>query len=213
MTATSTLRFAGACAALAISFTCTAQAANTRSWVSRNGNDVMDCSIAHPCRTFQHAYDVTEAYGEVDVLDAGDYGPVTINRSIVIDGANLARIYANPGPVIKVGGSAHAVIRNLAIDGDQYSSQAMLWNGTGTLYLQNVNITGVGGVFVDSLLAFGPSPTPRRLYLEDVKMHNCFYGVEVFSTTGLLLPVMVSIKNSSSSTWEGPPASVSAQAV
>ena len=44
-----------------------------RTWVSKNGNDNQNCSIDHPCRTFQRAHDQTMAYGEVNVLDPADY--------------------------------------------------------------------------------------------------------------------------------------------
>jgi hypothetical protein len=67
-----------------------AQAQNTRSFVSGLGNDLNNCSLAAPCRTFQHTHDQTNAGGEIAVLDTAGYGAVTITKSISI---------VNPGGV------------------------------------------------------------------------------------------------------------------
>ena len=69
------------------------QAQNSRSWVASNGNDGSDCSRANPCMTFNGALAKTNAGGEINVVDSGDYGAgALIDKSIVIqnDGAGTA---------------------------------------------------------------------------------------------------------------------------
>src|SRR6266550_4247623 len=64
----------------------TAQAQAPRTWVSGVGDDVNPCSRTAPCKTFAGAISKTAAGGEIDVLDPGGFGAVTITKSITIDG-------------------------------------------------------------------------------------------------------------------------------
>src|SRR5438309_11036716 len=80
------------CAVTGLFVTGSAMASNHRSWVSHNGSDKNDCTISKPCLTFQRAHDQTLDGGEVDVLDPGDYGGLTIDHSITIDGGNMAYV-------------------------------------------------------------------------------------------------------------------------
>src|SRR6188768_875117 len=58
----------------------------TRTWVSGVGDDANPCSRTAPCKTFAGAISKTAANGEIDALDSGGFGAVTINKSIVLDG-------------------------------------------------------------------------------------------------------------------------------
>src|SRR5262249_36238946 len=71
-----------------------AQALNAKSWLSNTGNDANDCTLAHPCATFQRAHDLTASGGEIGVLTPGDYVGPTITKSIHItnDGTGEATI-------------------------------------------------------------------------------------------------------------------------
>jgi hypothetical protein len=51
-----------------------AQALAARTFVSGAGNDANPCTLSQPCRSFQAAYNVTAANGEIDVLDPAGYG-------------------------------------------------------------------------------------------------------------------------------------------
>ena len=55
-----------------------------RVFVSGTGLDSNPCTFSSPCRTFQHAHDVSPANGEIAVLDTAGYGVVTINKAISI---------------------------------------------------------------------------------------------------------------------------------
>src|SRR3954453_1907794 len=69
---------------MAMSAIASAQA--TRTWVSGVGDDVNPCSRTAPCKTFAGAISKTFINGEIDALDAGGFGTVTIIKSITIDG-------------------------------------------------------------------------------------------------------------------------------
>src|SRR6188508_398460 len=62
-----------------------ANAQATRTWVSGVGDDVNPCSRTAPCKTFAGAISKTATNGEINCLDPGGYGAVTITKSITID--------------------------------------------------------------------------------------------------------------------------------
>src|SRR4030095_6519497 len=62
-----------------------AQAQATRTWVSGVGDDFNPCSRTAPCKTFAGAIGKTFINGEINCLDPGPYGAVTITKSITID--------------------------------------------------------------------------------------------------------------------------------
>src|ERR1700709_1295282 len=61
-----------------------AQAQATRTWVSGVGDDANPCSRTAPCKTFPGAISKTATFGEINVLDPGGFGAVTIVKSISI---------------------------------------------------------------------------------------------------------------------------------
>jgi hypothetical protein len=62
-----------------------AQAQASRTWVSGVGDDANPCSRTAPCKTFAGAISKTAPGGEIDCLDPGGFGAVTITKSITID--------------------------------------------------------------------------------------------------------------------------------
>src|ERR1019366_1861693 len=66
-------------------FSSAARAQATRTWVSGVGDDANPCSRTAPCKTFQGAISKTAAAGEINCLDPGGFGAVTITKSITID--------------------------------------------------------------------------------------------------------------------------------
>jgi hypothetical protein len=91
----------------------------TRTWVSGVGDDVNPCSRTAPCKTFAGAISKTVAGGEIDALDPGGYGAVTITKSITIDGSGgFASILASGTNGVIINGAGIAVrLRRLNING------------------------------------------------------------------------------------------------
>src|SRR6201995_5651434 len=61
-----------------------ANAQATRTWVSGVGDDANPCSRTAPCKTFAGAISKTLAGGEINCLDPGGFGALTITKSITI---------------------------------------------------------------------------------------------------------------------------------
>jgi hypothetical protein len=71
-------------AALVVGFSTIAHAQATRTWVSGVGDDANPCSRTAPCKTFAGAISKTATGGEINVLDPGGFGGVTITKAISI---------------------------------------------------------------------------------------------------------------------------------
>ncbi|HEX7316863.1 MAG TPA: NosD domain-containing protein [Pyrinomonadaceae bacterium] len=139
--------------AFTFAFATAAQAQATRTWVSGVGDDVNPCSRTAPCKTFAGAISKTAAGGEIDALDPGGFGAVTITKSITIDGtkgAGFGSILASSVNGVNVNDSATGTpntivvtLRNLSI------------NGAGTtLGLNGINFTSGKAVNVEDCQIF-----------------------------------------------------------
>ena len=97
-----------------------AHAQATRTWVSGVGDDANPCSRTAPCKTFAGAISKTAAGGEINVLDPGGFGAVTITKSITISSEGFEAgvlVSGTNGIVISAGISDVVVIRGLDIEG------------------------------------------------------------------------------------------------
>jgi hypothetical protein len=96
-----------------------AQAQATRTWVSGVGDDANPCSRTAPCKTFAGAISKTAAGGEINCLDPGGFGAVTITKTITIscpytEGGLLA---AGNGIIVNAGATDVVTLRGLDIFG------------------------------------------------------------------------------------------------
>ena len=147
-----TAALAGGCAFLAPA----ASAQATRTWVSGVGDDVNPCSRTAPCKTFAGAISKTAAGGEINCLDPGGFGTVTITKSITIDctgtvGSILSS--ATNGIVINDGtGAAVVVLRGLNINGAPPTATGL----NGIRFLNGAALT-VENVFITGFLSAAPN--------------------------------------------------------
>ena len=109
-----------AVALFALAFASAAQAQATRTWVSGVGDDANPCSRTAPCKTFAGAISKTADGGEIDALDPGGFGAVTITKNITIDGTGtLASILSagTNGVIVNAPATATVTLHNISING------------------------------------------------------------------------------------------------
>ena len=97
-----------------------AHAQATRTWVSGVGDDANPCSRTAPCKTFAGAISKTAPAGEINVLDPGGFGAVTITKSITISSVGFEAgvlVSGTNGIVISAGASDVVVLEGLDIEG------------------------------------------------------------------------------------------------
>jgi hypothetical protein len=164
-----------------------AQAQATRTWVSGLGDDANPCSRTAPCKTFPGAYSRTAAGGEIDAIDPGGFGTITIGHALTIDGgggqvASILAASGTTGVVVNAGATDFVTLRNLRINGIVQSTTpgatGIKWNSGGTLNLENDVIQGFTGFCVD----FEPA-TRGFLHVESSVIQDCSSGGIVSAAT------------------------------
>jgi hypothetical protein len=159
-----------------------ASAQATRTWVSGVGSDANPCSRTAPCSTFSGAISKTAAGGEIDCLDPGGFGAVTITKAITIDcggvtGGILAA--AVNGVIINAGVNDRIVLRNLSIQGVGTGINAIRFLAGLHLTVENVRISGFTTIGIDvSKSASG------NLYVRDTYITNVPKGIRLFTGAG-----------------------------
>jgi hypothetical protein len=158
-----------------------ASAAFLRTFVSGLGSDSNPCTHAQPCLTFEFAITQTVAGGEIDVLDSGGYGPVTIDKaiSIVNDGVGTAgiRTLSSSGTAITINAGPNDAVslRGLTIDGVGTGVTGIAFNTGQSLTIENSVIrhfTFVG-------IHFAPNATSNLAVLSTRVADNASSGVIV----------------------------------
>jgi hypothetical protein len=138
------------------------QAQAPRTWISGVGDDANACSRTTPCRTLAGAISKTMTGGEVDVLDSGAAGTVTITKSITIDGTgSLAAILAGSGDAIKINiTDAHDTAKAVRLRGLSLNGLGTGTNGINIVAATNVTIEET---IVDGFANESPSVTAQPL--------------------------------------------------
>lgn len=147
-------------ATFVLAFAAATQAQATRTWVSGVGDDVNPCSRTAPCKTFAGAISKTFINGEIDALDPGGYGTLTITKSITVDGgtgSGWASVLASGAPagfIINLtdnsGNDPQKTVRlrNISINGSGASGAIGTRTGTNGIRI----ILATGSVFVENCL-------------------------------------------------------------
>src|ERR1700731_4150825 len=176
-------------AAFALCFcamTSQASAQATRTWVSGVGDDANPCSRTAPCKTFAGAISKTADCGEIDALDPGGFGTITITKGIKIDGGGgeagqVASILAGTGvPGVTVNNSSvnctKVTLRNLDINGIQAGTNGVNFLQGNYLSLENVDIEN----FTQQCVNFQPA-NGAAFVAYNSNFENCFQGGLIFS--------------------------------
>jgi hypothetical protein len=157
---------------LAVSAAANAQA--TRTWVSGVGDDANPCSRTAPCKTFAGAISKTAAGGEINVLDPGGFGAVTITKSITISSEGFEAgvlVSGTNGIVISAANTDFVVLRGLDIEGLGTGLSGIKVLSVGSLHVEKCTINR----FTQSGIEFVPSSattTTSQLHVSDTIARN-----------------------------------------
>ena len=172
---------------LLFTFAGLASAQATRTWVSGVGDDVNPCSRTAPCKTFAGAISKTADGGEINCLDPGGYGAVTITKSITIDcGGTFGSILASltNGIIINADPVGDVVtLRNLSIDGATNGLNGIRYLAAKTVHIENVQIFQFSQLCVDVA-----TTANAQITLENVTLRNCIFGgIRTTTTVGTVV--------------------------
>jgi hypothetical protein len=113
----------------------------SRTWVSGVGDDANPCSRTAPCKTFAGAISKTAPGGEIDALDPGGFGALTITKAITLDGGGgqvaSVLVAGTNGIVVAAGAGDEVIIRNLRINGIGSGLNGIRWISGKSLHVEN----------------------------------------------------------------------------
>lgn len=186
-------------ATLTLGLGSSAYAQATRTWVSGVGDDANPCSRTAPCKTFAGAISKTAAGGEIDALDDGGFGAVTITKSITINGGgHLAGILAAGagvnGVTVNAGPNDVVVLRGLTFTGVQGAQNAVRYMAARYLVVEDSTIEGfISGINMITTVVNG------RMDIRNVQMTNATtfagsYGIHVGAADSITTISNVSIR-------------------
>jgi hypothetical protein len=169
-----------AAAALAFIAAGPAHAQVSRTWVSGVGDDISPtCSRTAPCKTFAGAISKTIAGGEINCLDPGGFGAVTITKSLTIDCHDvMGHVLAAgaPGIIINLDAAANMIVRlrNITISGQLSGTRGI--SITGTTGNAASNAVSIEDCMIDGFTQFGiiNSAIGGRVFIKNTVVRNGF---------------------------------------
>jgi len=178
-----------------------AQAQATRTWVSGVGDDVNPCSRTAPCKTWAGAISKTAAGGEIDALDPGGFGAVTITKSITLDGGGgqvaSTLVAGTNGIVVAAASNDVVIIRNIRFQGVLGNGGNPANAGVSAIKMINPLRLVVDHCFIMGFNTAGiwivPGASGGQAMITDTQINNSTTGILIDGTNG---SVNVTIENS-----------------
>jgi hypothetical protein len=164
-----------------------ANAQASRTWVSGVGDDAFPCSREAPCKTFAGAISKTAAGGEINCLDPGGFGALTITKAITVSceaGTAGVLVAGTNGIVVQAGASDKVTLRGLDFNGLSQSGTPGI-NGIrflsgAALLVDHCKIYDFSTNGIDIALAAPATATVRDTVISDVGGA----GIRVTSSAG-----------------------------
>ena len=157
-----------------VTLSVTAQAQATRTWVSGVGDDANPCTRTAPCKTFAGAISKTATGGEINVLDPGGFGGVTITKSITISSEGFEAgvlVSGTNAIIINAPNTASVVLRGLDIEGLGTGLAGIKVLAAGFVHIENCTINNFTQFGIDFVPTSATALT-NQLHITNTILRN-----------------------------------------
>jgi hypothetical protein len=153
-----------------------AAAQATRTWVSGVGDDANPCSRTAPCKTFAGAISKTAPGGEINCLDPGGFGGVTITKALSIvcqytEGGVLVAGAGVNGIVVNAGANDAVYLRGLDIFGAGSAQNGVRFIAGAALTIEDCSIRAFNAT-TGRGIAFAPTGASRLNVINTTVTNN-----------------------------------------
>lgn len=180
--------FTAIVAACAMLWSAPAAAQATRTWISGVGDDVNPCSRTAPCKTFQGAISKTAAGGEINCLDPGGFGSLTITKSIslICDDTESGVLVAATNAFIVNSTTAVVTISGLDFEGLGQTGVA----GVNGIYIVNAAVVHIRNSKIRGFrngygINFQPQSANSQLFVDNVTISESGSSAAPTSSGGI----------------------------
>lgn len=162
-----------------------------RAWVSATtGVDTGICTRTSPCRTFTYAITQVDAGGEVDPLDSGGYGEMTITKAVTVNvpPGITAGIVASAadGVTISAGVNDEIILRGLTIQSTS-AHHGIKANTFGELHVERTTLNGDGPAAPGYPVGISAAPSvSAKVFVTDTDIRYYYCGIYVNAASGLV---------------------------
>ncbi len=166
----------GSAAILAGALLSTAASAQaTRTWVSGVGDDVNPCSRTAPCKTFAGALANTATGGEINCLDAGGFGSVTITQavSIICDNVEAGVLVGSgaDGITVAAGATDAVILSGLDVHGVSGALNGIKFTSGASLRISNTRVRGFTAA-TSYGVTLVPTTSLSQVFVDNVSVSN-----------------------------------------
>ena len=191
-----------AIATFLLAFASMTQAQAVRTWVSGVGDDANPCSRTAPCKTFAGAISKTATTGEIDCLDPGSYGALTITKSITVNGthgAGFGGVTASlvNGFIINDGtGNAVVILRHLSFNGVGNGLNGIRFLAGKALIVEDCNIANfpVSGATQGRGIDVNLAADGKNVVVRNTNIENCAVGIRFTTSSGIVQGTLENVR-------------------
>jgi hypothetical protein len=165
-----------------LTYSAPAHAQATRTWVSGVGDDANPCSRTAPCKTFAGAISKTAGGGEINVLDPGGFGGVTITKSIAIISDSIEAgvlVSGTNAIIVNAGVNDKVLLSGLNINGIGTGLNGVRFIAGNTVTIRNCSIRNFTQRGVDQ-----EAGANARVFIQDSQIINNTLGGFFMQGTG-----------------------------
>ena len=132
--------------------------------------------------TFAGAISKTAAGGEIDVLDTGSFGGVTITKSISIVNRGAIGGVSVSSITVDTAATDAVVLQGLALQGVAGTGTfGIVFNTAGALYVEDCTVNG----YADQGIAFTPTGAGKLFIEKTIVRNNAGYGILIKPSGGV----------------------------
>jgi hypothetical protein len=143
----------------------------SHTYVSSTGNNDNPGTRALPCATLSAAYAKTSNGGIISMVDPGNYGGLSINKSLTVEGLEGGFVSSTMSTIIiNAETNDVVVLRNLTVQNEGAGYLGVSISSAKAVHIDNCRFNGF---YMADGIRFEPAVTNMHLFIRNTTVENC----------------------------------------